>query len=211
MREASGRVLADNVTAPIGLSHATALIRAMFHGVSAKPQPGMGVFPPDWLAADFMSAALRKVVRSRGLQSFSLQYGEPAGDLGLRNALAQRLNAMDVHCAPQQIIKTVGATQALDVVSRTLLRTGDPMMVEEPGWTVEFARLEALGMRILPVPRGPNGPDLDVMEHYCEAHTPKLFVSVSVLHNPTGHSLSPGSAHRILQLAHRYGFHVVEE
>jgi hypothetical protein len=31
-------------------------------------------------------------------------------------------------------------------------------MVEEPGWAVEFARLDALGMRILPVPRGPTGP-----------------------------------------------------
>jgi hypothetical protein len=27
------------------------------------------------------------------------------------------------------------------------------VMVEEPGWAVEFARLDALGMRILPVPR----------------------------------------------------------
>ena len=211
VRKAPGQVLADNVSAPIGPSHATALIRAMFHGVSAKPQPGMGVFPPDWLAAEFLSAALRKVVRSGALQSFSLQYGEPAGDAGLRNLLAQRLNAMDIHCAPQQIVTTVGATHALDVVSRTLLRAGDPVMVEEPGWTVEFARLEALGMRILPVPRGPNGPDLDVMAHYCETHAPKLFVSVSVLHNPTGHSLSPGSAHRVLQLAHRHGFYVVED
>jgi len=105
----------------------------------------------------------------------------------------------------------VGATQALDVVSRTLLHAGDPVMVEEPGWTVEFARLEALGMRILPVPRGTDGPDIEVMAHYCEAHAPKLFVSVSVLHNPTGQSLSPGSAHRILQLANQYDFHVVED
>lgn len=211
VREAPGQILADNVSAPMGPSHATALIRAMFHGVSAKPQPGMGVFPPDWLAAEFMSSAMRKVVRSGALQSFSLQYGEPAGDAGLRNLLAQRLNGMDIHCAPQQIVTTVGATHALDVVSRTLLRAGDPVMVEEPGWTVEFARLEALGMRILPVPRGQDGPDLDVMARLCEEHAPKLFVSVSVLHNPTGHSLSPGSAHRILQLAHRYGFHVVED
>ncbi len=64
VREAPGQILADNVSAPMGPSHATALIRAMFHGVSAKPQPGMGVFPPDWLAAEFMSSAMRKVVRS---------------------------------------------------------------------------------------------------------------------------------------------------
>lgn len=105
----------------------------------------------------------------------------------------------------------MGATHALDIVSRTLLRAGDPVMVEEPGWAIEFARLAALGMRVLPVPRGVDGPDLDVMARYCEAHAPKLFVSVSVFHNPTGYCLTPASAHRVLQLANRHDFHIVED
>jgi DNA-binding transcriptional MocR family regulator len=211
VREAQRRTPDQDPATPPGPSHATALIRGMFHGVSDKPQPGMGVFPQDWLASEFMLSALRKVARSRTLSSFSLQYGEPAGDSGLRQALALRLSSIDVQCTAQQIVTTLGATHALDVVSRTLLRAGDPVMVEEPGWAVEFARLEALGMRILPVPRGPDGPDLEVIARYGEAHAPKLLVSVSVLHNPTGHSLSPGSAHRLLQLAHRYAFHIVED
>jgi DNA-binding transcriptional MocR family regulator len=49
------------------------------------------------------------------------------------------------------------------------------------------------------------------MARYCELHQPKLFVSVSVFHNPTGYCLSPGSAHRVLQLANRHNFHVVED
>ncbi|MDP1686280.1 PLP-dependent aminotransferase family protein, partial [Hydrogenophaga sp.] len=99
----------------------------------------------------------------------------------------------------------------LDIVSRTLLRAGDPVMVEEPGWAVEFARLAALGMRILPVPRRADGPDLEVMAKYCEVHKPKLYVSVSVFHNPTGYCLSPGGAHRLLQLANQHNFHIVED
>jgi DNA-binding transcriptional MocR family regulator len=190
---------------------ATALIRGMFHKVSDKPQPGMGVFPPEWLESTFMPAAVRKVTSSKVLQEFSLQYGEPLGDSGLRRALSKKLSALSLHVAPEHIITTVGATHALDIVSRTLLRAGDPVMVEEPGWAVEFARLAALGMRILPVPRYADGPDLGVMARYCEQHRPKLFVSVSVLHNPTGYCLSPGSAHRILQLANQHNFHIVED
>ncbi len=191
--------------------NAAALIRGMFHTVNDKPQPGMGVFPPDWLESSFMHAAVRRVTTSRSLQSFSLQYGEPAGDIGLRRALASKLAGINIQAAIGQIITTVGATHALDIVSRTLLRAGDPVMVEEPGWAIEFARLEALGMRVLPVPRGENGPDLQVMARYCELHQPKLFVSVSVLHNPTGYCLTPASAHRIVQLANRYQFHIVED
>jgi DNA-binding transcriptional MocR family regulator len=190
---------------------ATALIRGMFHKVSNKPQPGMGVFPPDWMESAFMPAAVRKVTGTRALQEFSLQYGEPLGDSGLRRALSKKLASLSVHAAPENIITTVGATHALDIVSRTLLRAGDHVMVEDPGWAVEFARLTALGMRLLPVPRGPDGPQLEVMERYCRIHEPKLYVSVSVFHNPTGYCLSPGSAHRVLQLANQHDFHIVED
>jgi len=191
--------------------NAAALIRGMFHSVSDKPQPGMGVFPPDWLDGSFMQAALRKVTTRPALAELSLQYGEPAGEPALRRVLVQRLAELDIHASLPQVITTVGATHALDIISRTLLRPGEPVMVEEPGWVVEYARLAALGMQVLPVARTARGPDLATMERYCELHRPKLFVSVSVLHNPTGHSLSPSAAHRVVQLAHRYGFHVVED
>ena len=191
--------------------NATALIRGMFHGISDKPQPGMGVLPQEWLQTSFLSSAVRRFCSTAELNGFSLQYGEPAGDAGLRRAVSQKLKGLSVQAAPEHIITTLGATHALDIVSRTLLRAGDYVMVEEPGWAVEFARLDALGMRILPVPRRADGPDLAVMERYAQAHAPKLFVSVSVLHNPTGFCLSPASAHRILQLAKQYDFHVVED
>ncbi|MGE8374306.1 MAG: PLP-dependent aminotransferase family protein, partial [Diaphorobacter nitroreducens] len=192
--------------------NATALIRGMFHQASSKPQPGAGVLPIGWLdEARFMGAAVRKITGSSALRDGSLSYGEPMGEPALREALARRMADINIHAQPDQIMTTVGATQALDIVSRTLLKAGDPVMVEEPGWSVEFARLDALGMRVLPVPRGPDGPDLAVMARYCELHAPKLFVSVSVLHNPTGYSLSPGSAHQVLQLAQQHNFHVVED
>jgi len=191
--------------------NATALIRGMFHGISDKPQPGMGVLPQAWLQTSFLASSVRRYCSTEALNDFSLQYGEPAGDAGLRQVLAHKLQALAVQATPGQIIVTLGATHALDIISRTLLRAGDYVMVEEPGWAVEFARLDALGMRILPVPRRADGPDLAVMERYAQAHAPKLFVSVSVLHNPTGFCLNPASAHRILQLAQQYDFHVVED
>ena len=204
-------VLGEGVLDAGSQINATALIRGMFHQASSKPQPGSGVFPPDWLETPFLAAAVRKVTSGPMLHEHSLKYGEPKGDPQLREALAQRLAAIHIPVSPRQVITTVGATHALDIVSRTLLKAGDPVMVEEPGWSVEFARLTALGMRVLPVPRRADGPDLEVMARYCETYAPKLFVSVSVFHNPTGYCLSPGSAHRVLQLAQRHHFHIVED
>ncbi|MFE8644651.1 PLP-dependent aminotransferase family protein [Sphingomonas sp. NCPPB 2930] len=190
---------------------ATALIRGMFHTPSGRAQPGSGVMPPDWLDLPALPAAVRKVVASAAWARSALQYGEPLGDAGLRDVLSRRLAQIGIEAPPAQIMTTVGATHALDIVSRTLLKAGDPVMVEEPGWSVEFARLASLGMRVLPVPRNAAGPDLEVMARYCEAHAPRLFVSVSVFHNPTGYCLSPGSAHRLLELSARHDFHIVED
>src|SRR4030095_13107059 len=44
-------IVARRGPAPV---NATSLIRGMFHKISDKPQPGMGVFPSEWLESTFM-------------------------------------------------------------------------------------------------------------------------------------------------------------
>ena len=199
---------------PLPIS-ATALIRGMFQPPGARPMPGLGTLPADWLDLPLLAGALRKVTIGAQLGAVSLQYGDPAGELRLREALATQLAEFGVSASAQQIITTVGATHALDLVTRTLLRAGDSVLVDEPGWSVEYARLAALGMQVLPVPRGEDGPDLAAMQRLIEAckpaQRPRLYVTVSVLHNPTGASLSLQAAHRVLQLAQAYDLHIVED
>ncbi len=188
---------------------ATALMRSMFEAHGGLPAPGMGTLPEDWLDATLLQRALRRVTAD---PSAWLRYGDPAGDPVLRAALSRRLADLDIAAAPAQILTTVGATHGLDLVCRTLLQAGDTVLVDEPGWAVEFARLTQLGMRLLPVPRASaGGPELAVMEALLREHAPKLYVTVSVLHNPTGSLLSPAVAHRVLQLAEAHDLRIVED
>ena len=187
---------------------ATALIRSMFQAQGGLPAPGMGTLPEAWLDATLLQRTLRRVCQQP--QAW-LRYGDPAGNVPLRQVLVQRLADLGVHANAAQIVTTVGATHALDLVSRTLLQPGDAVLVDEPGWAVEYARLTRLGMRLLPVPRGEHGPDLAVMEALLRAHRPRLYVTVSVLHNPTGHSLTPAGAHQLLQLAEAHDLTIVED
>ncbi|MFZ5547423.1 MAG: PLP-dependent aminotransferase family protein [Pseudomonadota bacterium] len=189
---------------------ATALIRGMFHGVSALPAPGLGTLPPDWLDLPMLASALRRVL-AHGDAALALQYGQPAGDARLREALATKLADFGVRARAAQIVTATGATHALDIVSRALLSPGDAVLVDEPGWAVEYARLTQLGMRLLPVPRGADGPDLGVMATLAREHKPRLYVTVSVLHNPTGQSLSLAQAHQVLKLAEVHDFRIVED
>ena len=196
---------APSLPAPVD---ATALIRGMFQARGGLPAPGMGTLPEEWLDAPLLQRALRRVCATPAAW---LGYGEPAGDPGLRAALAQRMADIGINAQPAQIVTTVGATHALDLVSRTLLQAGDAVLVDEPGWAVEYARLTRMGMRLLPVPRGPDGPDLAVMEALLREHHPRLYVTVSVLHNPTGGSLTPAQAHQVLRLAEAHDLTIVED
>jgi DNA-binding transcriptional MocR family regulator len=190
---------------------ATALIRGMFHQPGQRAMPALGTLPPDWLDAAMLGTALRRVTQGDKLAALSLHYGDPLGDARLRQALSLKLEEFRIKADASQIITTVGAANALDVVSRTLLQAGDAVLVDEPGWAAEFARLQLMGARILPVPRGPDGPDLQVLAQLAQAHKPKLYVTVSVLHNPTSAMLSPGHAHQVLRLAEQHNFHIIED
>ena len=199
---------------PLPIS-ATALIRGMFQGPGDRAMPGLGTLPSEWLDAPMLAAAMRKATSSQQIAATALQYGHPAGEARLREALARKLADHGIAASAEQIVTTIGATQALDVVTRSLLRAGDSVLVDEPGWSVEYARLAALGMRVLPVPRGTDGPDVAAMRRLIEAQPPadrpRLYVTVSVLHNPTGASLGLSAAHQVLRLAQEFGFHIVED
>lgn len=206
-KPAAGAVMPPGRVAPVD---ATALIRGMFHGGSGLPAPGLGTLPADWLDLPLLNSSLRRVL-SLGDPLTAVQYGHPAGDQRLRKALSVKLADFGVRADAEQIITANGATQALDIVSRTLLAPGDAVLVDEPAWAVEYARLSRLGMRLLPVPRGPDGPDLTVLATLAREHQARMYVTVPVLHNPTGGCFSLATAHQVLKLAELHDFWVVED
>ncbi|WP_422018057.1 PLP-dependent aminotransferase family protein [Roseateles sp.] len=188
---------------------ATALIRGMFEADAAR-SPGLGTLPADWLDPALLQSALRRLREDDG-DGLQLGYGDPSGDARLRAALSHRLADLGIHAGPAQILTTHGATHALDLLIRTHLQPGDAVLVDDPGWAILFARLTQAGIRLLPVPRGANGPDLDVLATLAAAHAPRAYLTVSVLHNPTGHSLNLADAHRLLRLADEHDFTIVED
>jgi len=71
--------------------------------------------------------------------------------------------------------------------------------------------LRAHRARIVGVPYTPSGPDLAAFERALVEHRPRLYVTNSAIHNPTGATLAPAVAHRLLKLAGEHGLIVVED
>lgn len=180
------------------------LLRTLFQ----QPQnPGV---PPDWLDSEMVLAAVRHVRRTTG--QGLLAYGRPLGYPPLRQQIAGDLHRAGIEADPeQQLLLCSGVTHALDLIIRLMVRPGDVVLVEDPAWYLVFARLAAAGATVLGVPRQPDGPDLAMLEHLAASRQPALLIVNTVVHNPTGHTLSMGKAYELLRLAEKYDFAIVED
>lgn len=187
----------------------TWLLRNMFHSAEPDMAPGRGFLPDEWLDGELIGSALRALGRQPG--KHFLANGTPQGFLPLRQQLRTRLAELEIGAGPEQIVMTSGITQAFDLLARLFLRPGDTVLVGDPAWFVMFARFAAHGANVIGVPYTADGPDLEALERIVQAHRPRLFVINSVLHNPTGTSLSAARAFQLLRLAEQYDFLIVED
>ena len=185
------------------------LIRNMFRQVPLQQVPGSGVLPVEWLDGPLIANALKAIGR-QGTAAL-LNYGAPQGFLPLRQQLQRKLAELEIEAAPEQIVTTVGVTQALDLVAREFTRPGDTIFVDDPAWFLMFGSFAALGAKVVGIARLADGPDIAQLARMAELHKPKLYVINSVLHNPTSTSLSAPKAFQVLRIAEEHGFTIVED
>ncbi|WP_292306774.1 PLP-dependent aminotransferase family protein, partial [Mesorhizobium sp.] len=138
-------------------------------------------------------------------------YGTPLGLPALRQLLARRLSAHGVEASPDQIMLTESGTQAIDLLCRLLLEPGDAVLVDDPCYFNFHALLRAHRAKVVGVAMTPSGPDIDLFAQALAEHKPRLYITNSALHNPTGAVLSPVIAHRLLKLADQSDLAIVED
>ena len=182
-------------------------LKRIFENRSLRSKPGCGWLPSEWLFTEGVRRGLRQLATTE--LDFG-GYGEPKGYLGLRHLVRDVLASREVVVSPENILLTQGSSQAMDLAARRLLKAGDAVLVDEPGYANLLFSLRFLGARLIGAPRTPTGYDLDVLEARIVEHRPKVFFTQPRLQSPTGSSASLAHLHRIVQLAEKYDFIVVE-
>ena len=190
-------------------SDALELTRACLAQSSGVIAAGSGFLPENWLIEAGSAGVLARLARGGRSQPWLPCPPEGLGEL--REQIAARLVHNGIAAAAANIVTTFGASQAFDLLARILLSPGDAVLVEDPGYFVLFEQLRAHHVRLIPVPRRADGPDLEALEAACRAHRPRAFFLQTLVHNPTGWSADPAHCHRILSLAEQYGFTLVED
>lgn len=172
-------------------------------------RPGCGWLPPDWMP----SAAIRRAIRAlaRADDSVLSDYGATRGSPALRRLLARQFAAEGIEAGPDQILLTTSGTRAIDLLCRFLLNPGDTVLLDDPCYFNFQALLRVHQAKIVSVPYTPTGPDIALFNEALATHRPRLYVTNAALHNPTGATLSPQAAHRILSAAAAHDLTIVED
>ncbi len=172
-------------------------------------KPGCGWLPADWMP----NASMRRALRSLGRADDVLlsDYGSTRGALNLRRLLARQFSDEGIFAGPDQILLTPSGTQAIDLICRFMLRPGDTVLVDDPCYFNFQALLRAHQAKVIGVPYTRNGPDTEQFEQALIRHKPRLYITNSALHNPTGATISPQVAHKILSLATAHDLILIED
>lgn len=172
-------------------------------------KPGCGWLPAAWLYEAGMRRALRTLARA---DTFELaEYATPLGHPALRQLLSRRLANTGIEAGPEQIMLTDSGTQAIDLICRFLLEPGDVVLVDDPCYFNFHALLKAHRVQVVGVPYTSRGPDVEQFAAALREHSPRLYITNSGIHNPTGATLSPVIAHRLLKLADQSDLVIVED
>jgi DNA-binding transcriptional MocR family regulator len=137
-------------------------------------------------------------------------YGLPHGHMALRLLIAEGLAEHQIAVAADNVLLTQGSSQALDLAARRLVRPGDAVLVDDPGYPNLMFMLRFLGARLIGVPRTPTGYDLAALEAALVEHKPKAFFTQPRLQSPTNSVAPLPQLYRLLQLAEAHDVTLVE-
>ncbi|MGO9488674.1 MAG: PLP-dependent aminotransferase family protein [Solirubrobacteraceae bacterium] len=156
-----------------------------------------------------LTGAVQRALDRQALAGF--EYCPIEGAIELREELARLGRARGLDDDANSILVTTGARQALTLVARAVLRAGDVVACESPTYMGLIEALRATGATVMPVPVDDQGFSVEALERLLRGHEVRLVALQPRGHNPTGQDLSGERRARLLELASRHGFFVLED
>ena len=134
------------------------------------------------------------------------------GNLDLRRQIALRYLLDGVRIAPDDIVVTNGAMEALNLCLSAVCRPGDAVVVESPCFYVCLQALERLGLKAVEVATDPReGIDLDALEAALVRHKPKACWVMTNFQNPLGSAMPDAKKRALVELVTRHRVPLIED
>jgi len=207
-----GAALPDDLLKPPASAAAPAR-RAARPPLRARDDGGLGPFRTSLPALDeFPHAAWARLVarHAHALTHAQMAYGDPAGEVPLRLAIADHLRtARAVRCEAEQVVVVSGSQAAVRLAGAVLLGRGDRVAMEEPGYPLAGAALRASGAELVPVPVDGEGMRVASLRRR-GARVRAAYVTPSHQY-PLGVSMTAARRFELLEWAYRNDAWVLED
>jgi len=179
----------------------------------ATARPGVVSFALGLPAADrFPTRGLERAIDATlAGDPRALQYGPASKEL--RTFVAALMRRRGVTCTAEQVFLTAGAQQGMSLLARLLVGRGDPILLEDHGYTGFHQAVAPLEPRLVTIPwSSEEGIDVGAVERAMRSRPrPALLYAMSDGHNPSGASMPLESRRRLAALAREHEVPIVED
>ncbi|MBZ9538996.1 PLP-dependent aminotransferase family protein [Modicisalibacter tunisiensis] len=167
--------------------------------------PGPELFPLARLAGS-MTRGLRE------LPAAAITAEMPEGHAELRRQILLRYGLNGLSPAPEELVITNGAMEALSLGLQCVTRPGDLVAIEAPAFYASLQLLERFGLRAIEIPVHPrDGIDLEVLEERLARYPIRACWLMSHLQNPLGASLDDTAKRALYALLKRHQVPLLED
>lgn len=140
-------------------------------------------------------------------------YSSELGNLEFRKSIAQMLNfKRGMSISQDQICITRGSQMAMYLASHCILKSGDFVLVENPGYKPAWETFENSGATLLPIDVESDGLNIDQVKEYIQKHENIKAIYVTPHHQfPTTVTLSLKKRLQLIELSNQYNFTIIED
>lgn len=159
-----------------------------------------------------LAGAYRQIFNRKGRWQM-MGYSEGSGDLDFRTAIVQMLNyKRGMRLSSEEIFVTRGSQMAMYLSAHCLLKPGDKVVVENPGYKPAWLAFQSAGADLLPVNVDAEGLDIEEFKILLRKHKAIKAIYITPHHQfPTTVTLSLPRRLELISLSNKYGFTIIED
>ena len=163
----------------------------------------------DFFPLKLLKESINSILDTEGEKA--LLYELPQGNVNFRKSILKNLKSLNIESKLENIQIISGAQQGINLISQIFIQSGDIVALEDPTYKGAINSFREKGAIIEKISLEKDGINISELESFLKFNRIKLLYLIPIFQNPTGITLSDSKKLKLLKLAERYDFYIVED
>jgi 2-aminoadipate transaminase len=168
-----------------------------------------GLPAPELFPVEDIRTAAERVLGSCGASAF--QYGVSEGIASLRELVAAQMQQRAIACGRDDVLITTGSQQGLDLLGKIFIDPGDIILTENPTYLAAIQAFQCFQAKFVAAPTDADGLVPEAVDELAARHRVRFLYTIPNFQNPTGRTLTAERREKLVDIARRRGFVIVED